>query len=134
MITLLAFALRLALLAVFTFLFVALYEHGPMGFSSGVKAEWSALRAFAKREQTPPPDVVEVPSATPSPTPVTEPVPTPESTPAPSAPPVSAPTVAPAPKPVTAWDALQKQPIGEGIDIPITGEAGDSPPKTGSNP
>lgn len=138
MITLLAFALRLALLAVFTFLFVALYEHGPADFSSGVKAEWSALRTFAKREQTPPPGLAEVPPATPAPTPVTEPVATPESTsaplPSPSATPNPAPPVESAPKPVAAWETLQKQPMGEAMDIPVAGNANDPPPANGSNP
>lgn len=41
--SLLAFALRIAFLAVFTFAFVVLYEHGPSGFVDGAAKEWNAL-------------------------------------------------------------------------------------------
>jgi sensor histidine kinase regulating citrate/malate metabolism len=34
------------LLAVFTFGFVVLFEHGPAKFGDGVKTEWKALRLF----------------------------------------------------------------------------------------
>jgi hypothetical protein len=116
MITLLALLLRLALLAVFTFGFVVLYEHGPADFSASAKKEWSALREFAASQKASDP----VPPSTPE-----LPSPTPEPTPAP------APSVAPTPSSsIGSWDALQKRPIGDGMDLPV---AGDPPPKSGTN-
>jgi hypothetical protein len=43
---LLSVVLRLVLLAVFTFGFVVLFEHGPAKFSDGAKTEWNALLFF----------------------------------------------------------------------------------------
>jgi|SoimicmetaTmtLAA_FD_contig_31_8821831_length_584_multi_2_in_0_out_0_2 hypothetical protein len=43
---LLSLAFRLALLAIFTFGFVVLFEHGPAKFGDGAKTEWKALRLF----------------------------------------------------------------------------------------
>lgn len=37
---------RLILLAMLTFAFVVLFEHGPARFSEGAKAEWNALLFF----------------------------------------------------------------------------------------
>jgi hypothetical protein len=55
--TLLSGVFRLAFLAVFTFAFVVLFEHGPFRFSEGVKTEWNALvffvgSSFFKRDHT----------------------------------------------------------------------------------
>lgn len=36
-------AVRLAVLAAFTFAFIVLFEHGPRGFVEGVFAEWHLL-------------------------------------------------------------------------------------------
>ncbi len=66
--------LRLALLAVFTFGFVVLFEHGPSEFSEGARAEWKALLLFGgslvfKRNDAPPPKTPEsvgTPSQTPT--------------------------------------------------------------------
>ncbi|MDX2080310.1 MAG: hypothetical protein SFU53_05955 [Terrimicrobiaceae bacterium] len=41
--SLVAFGLRITLLAVFTFAFVVLYEHGPAEFLNGAATEWQAL-------------------------------------------------------------------------------------------
>ncbi|MFZ4683075.1 MAG: hypothetical protein ACOYMS_11275 [Terrimicrobiaceae bacterium] len=132
MITLLALILRLALLAVFTFGFVVLYEHGPAHFAASAKTEWSALRAFAvspKSSDPVPQSTPEPPPAAPEPTPETTPPPAPEPTPTP------APSVAPTPtSSIGAWDALQKRPIGEGMDIPVADGAGVPPPTNGTNP
>jgi len=43
---LLRLVVRVIVLAVFTFGFVVLFEHGPAGFSQGAKAEWNALLFF----------------------------------------------------------------------------------------
>jgi hypothetical protein len=71
--TLLSFVLRLVLLAVFTFGFVVLFEHGPAKFSDGVKTEWNALLFFVgsvlSRQEKAPPATTQ-PAATPAPTPV----------------------------------------------------------------
>ena len=58
--TLLSIVLRLVLLAVFTFGFVVLFEHGPAKFSDGAKTEWNALLFFvgsvlSRQENAPPP-------------------------------------------------------------------------------
>ncbi|HEY5812445.1 MAG TPA: hypothetical protein VIT23_07315 [Terrimicrobiaceae bacterium] len=45
--SLLSLLFRLVLLAVFTFAFVVLFEHGPAKFSDGAKREWNALLSFA---------------------------------------------------------------------------------------
>jgi hypothetical protein len=128
MITLLALILRLALLAVFTFGFVVLYEHGPANFSASAKTEWNALRDFAaslKASDPAPQPTPEPPPPTPEPTPAPTPEPAPTATPAP------APSVAATPaSSIGSWDALQKRPIGDGMDIPV---AGDPPPKSGTN-
>jgi len=131
MITLLALVLRLALLAVFTFLFVALYEHGPADYFSSVKTEWSALRAFAKQEQTPPPALAEGAPALPTPV---EATPNPTAPPLPAPPEIPPPPAAPTPKPVEAWEALQKQPIGDSMNLPIPAGVVDPTPPAGSNP
>jgi hypothetical protein len=41
--SLLAFAIRLALVAAMTFLFVVLFEHGPANYLENVKADFSKL-------------------------------------------------------------------------------------------
>ena len=126
MITLLALILRLALLAVFTFGFVVLYEYGPANFSASAQTEWSALRDFAaalKASDPVPPSPLELPPPAPEPTPAPTPEHAPPSTPAPS--------VAPAPaSSIGSWEALQKRPVGDGMDIPV---AGDPPPTSGTN-
>jgi hypothetical protein len=43
---LLRFVVRLILLAVVTFGFVVLFEHGPARFTKGAKEEWNALLFF----------------------------------------------------------------------------------------
>jgi hypothetical protein len=43
---LLRFILRLFLLAILTFAFVVLFEHGTAKFPEGAKAEWNALLFF----------------------------------------------------------------------------------------
>lgn len=48
MIGLLAFISRTLLLAVFTFGFVVLYEHGPANFVKGAPAEWQSFASFVK--------------------------------------------------------------------------------------
>ncbi len=132
MIGLLALILRLALLAVFAFGFVVLYEHGLANFSASAKTEWSALRAFAARKKSSEP--APTPAATPEP-PLATPDPAAASMPeaTPPAPPTPVPSVAPTPASVDAWDALQKQPMGEAMDIPVDSPAGDSTPQPESN-
>lgn len=72
--TLLSVVLRLVLLAVFTFGFVVLFEHGPAKFSDGAKTEWNALLFFVgsvlSRQENAPPPAATQPGATPAPTPV----------------------------------------------------------------
>jgi hypothetical protein len=67
---LLSFVFRLVLLAVFTFGFVVLFEHGPAKFSEGAKTEWSALLYFVgsvlSRQESAPPVTTEA-AATPTP-------------------------------------------------------------------
>ena len=41
--SILAFTIRIALVAVMTFLFVVLFEHGPNDFLEGASAEWHLL-------------------------------------------------------------------------------------------
>ena len=72
--TLLSVVLRLVLLAVFTFGFVVLFEHGPAKFSDGAKTEWNALLFFVgsvlSRQENAPPPATTQPAAAPAPTPV----------------------------------------------------------------
>jgi len=72
--TLLSFVLRLVLLAVFTFGFVVLFEHGSAKFFDGAKTEWNALLFFVgsvlSRQENAPPPAATQPGATPAPTPV----------------------------------------------------------------
>jgi hypothetical protein len=46
MISLLALLFRVVLLAVFTFGFVVLYEHGTSDFAQGAATEWKSLTEF----------------------------------------------------------------------------------------
>ncbi len=109
MTTLVAFLLRLLLLAAFVFGFVVLFEHGPANFGDSAKKEWETFVAFAREKaNSQPAAATPAPVATPVPEPVVEvpPAATPEPTPA-------------AAKPPTAWEALQNRKIGEGINDPI---------------
>ena len=45
--SLLAFTIRMALVAVMTFLFVVLFEHGPANYLENVQADFSKLMEFA---------------------------------------------------------------------------------------
>jgi hypothetical protein len=59
------------LLAVFTFGFVVLFEHGPAKFSEGAKTQWNALLYFAgsvlsKEENIRPAQPTPTPAATPA--------------------------------------------------------------------
>lgn len=115
--TLIALLLRVGLLAVFTFCFVVLFEHGVQGFKDGVPVEWAAFRGFVsdqlsgKAEPTPAPTPVPTPAPTPAPV---------ADTPAPT--PVATPTPTPTPNPgasMTSWQKLQSAPIGSGMDRPV---------------
>jgi hypothetical protein len=71
---LLRFLVRLILLAMLTFGFVVLFEHGPAKFYEGAKAEWNALLFFvgsvlSREERSPAP-----PPGRASPTPAAAPV------------------------------------------------------------
>jgi hypothetical protein len=44
--SLLSFVCELALLAIFTFAWVVVFEHGPQKFTQGAKSEWNALLFF----------------------------------------------------------------------------------------
>jgi hypothetical protein len=44
--SLLSFVCELALLAIFTFTWVVVFEHGPQKFTQGAKTEWNALLFF----------------------------------------------------------------------------------------
>lgn len=123
MIGLLAFALRVLLLAGFTFGFVVLFEHGPQGFKAGVPVEANNFVNFAtslapKKAPEPAPTpapVAEPPPAAPAPAPAEAPAPAPvQQAPAPGAP--QQPNTPP-----SAWERLQSKPIGEGMDAPIGG-------------
>lgn len=50
MISLLALLFRIALLAVFTFGFVVLYEHGTSDFAQGAATEWKSLTEFVNSQ------------------------------------------------------------------------------------
>ena len=68
---LLSLAFRLALLAIFTFGFVVLFEHGPAKFGDGAKTEWKALRLFVgsalSGQESAAPPATRQPAATPGP-------------------------------------------------------------------
>lgn len=49
------YAVRLAVLAAFTFAFIVLFEHGPRGFPEGVRAEWHRLTSGKNDTPAPPP-------------------------------------------------------------------------------
>jgi hypothetical protein len=89
------FALRLILLAVFTFGFVVLFEHGPAKFSEGAKTEWNALLFFVgsvlSRQESAPARTRSQPPATPGPSPA------PKTTPQPATETNKPPTGTPAP-------------------------------------
>lgn len=53
--SLLAFTLRLVLLAAMTFLFVVLFEHGPSNYLENVQADFSRLLEIAKLRSWPAP-------------------------------------------------------------------------------
>lgn len=123
MITLCVLLLRLILLSAFTFGFVVLFEHGPSGFSAGLKPELETFVSFVKSLGSKPAPAP-LPAATPVPTPVPPPAPSPAE--APAAPP------APTPTPVSenapsAWKALQSSKIGEGMNAPIPGTPAPTP-------
>ncbi len=50
MTSLLALLLRVVLLAVFTFGFVVLYEHGTSDFAQGAATEWKSLTEFVNSQ------------------------------------------------------------------------------------
>ncbi|GAT35133.1 hypothetical protein TSACC_3197 [Terrimicrobium sacchariphilum] len=50
MMSLLALLLRVSLLAVFTFGFVVLYEHGTSDFVQGAATEWKSLTEFVSSQ------------------------------------------------------------------------------------
>lgn len=166
MTTLIALVLRLALLLVFTFCFVVLYEHGTANFVANAKVEMGALKAFlakddAKAEPAPAaaapaapvPATAAAPAAAPAatPTPAVAPAATPVAAPAPAATPAPVaetpaalapaapapvaatpvPTPTPAPTPdnaPSAWEALQKEPIGSnGMNDPLGGSPAATP-------
>lgn len=57
--SLLALIIRLVLIAVATFAFVVLFEHGPQSYAEGAKAEWVALSETVSKwsgnlQKTPP--------------------------------------------------------------------------------
>lgn len=116
MIGLFTFGLRVVLLAGFTFAFVVLFEHGPQGFSAGAPVEAKHFQEFVvslmnrkavEPEPAPVAPASEVEPAASTPAPVPQQV-------------TSTPT--PKPKnPPSAWEKLQSTPIGEGMDLPISG-------------
>lgn len=53
MTSLIAFTLRIALLALFTFLFVVLFEHGPADFVSGLRSEFGEFIRFTTEFSSP---------------------------------------------------------------------------------
>ena len=71
---LLILIVRLMLLAVFTFGFVVLFEHGPAKFSEGARTEWNALLFFAgsvlSRQEKAPGRPLSQPTSTPASSPV----------------------------------------------------------------
>ena len=73
--TLLSAGFRLALLAVFTFGCVVLFEHGPAKFTDGAKTEWEALLLFVgsvlSRQESARPPATSQSAATLGPSPVT---------------------------------------------------------------
>lgn len=139
MITLLALFLRLVVLAIFTFGFVVLFEHGTKNYLDHAKSDaivlqhWveAKLRTGLTKSTTPePPSTLERPSAaapavapvaTPASTPVTTPVATPASTPeatpgTPTMPSSAVTTPQPADAPAAApsdWQSLQNKPIDD---------------------
>lgn len=186
MITLLALLIRLAVLAVFTFGFVVLFEHGPKNYVAHAQSELETLENLVTGQSEANPAALEqdlekalpaassgspdaaleskletavesalAPATAPAspqapataPTPTPEPTPAPAATtaptPAPVAPPVSEPmatpsipAAAPTPTPAptlpsdsqapSAWEKLQNEPIGEGMNPPATGETSGS--------
>lgn len=122
MTTLFVLLFRLILLSAFTFGFVVLFEHGPSGFSAGVKPELETFVSFVKSlGSRPEPAPAPVPAATPASTPVPPP-------PAPSPTPVPAPTPTPVSENApSAWKALQSSKIGEGMNAPIPGTPAPTP-------
>lgn len=62
MISLLALLVRLIFLAVFTFGFVVLFEHGPAGFVQGAPQEWHSLVEFAQKTAGGAPTVAPAPT------------------------------------------------------------------------
>lgn len=72
--TLFSLAFRLALLAIFTFGFVVLFEHGPEKFGEGARTEWKALLLFVgsalSGQESAVPPATKQPAATPVPSPV----------------------------------------------------------------
>jgi hypothetical protein len=116
MIGILAFVVRVVLLAGFTFGFVVLFEHGPAGFAAGAPVELDHFESFlvslknrgAEEPAPEPAPVAPVESAAAAPVVPATPIP------------VSAPPSPPKPKgPPSAWEQLQSKPIGEGIDAPL---------------
>ena len=59
--SLLAFAIRIALVAVMTFLFVVLFEHGPANYLENMQGDINKFIQFANPPATP------VPAASPAP-------------------------------------------------------------------
>jgi hypothetical protein len=99
---LLSFVIRVILLAVFTFGFVVLFEHGPARFSEGAKAEWNALLFFVGSVLSREESALPRPRVQASPTPASSPIST-------SAPTQKAPPAEPATnRPATATPAANR--------------------------
>src|SRR5438105_4895400 len=120
---LLKLIIRLILLAVLTFVFVVIFEHGTQNFADNTKLEANHFVAFLKgtslgQKYLPP-------APTPTPTPVPTPVPAPTATPTPRATPLYTPTPVPSAKPSagppTSWQQMQGTKVGAAMDTPIGG-------------
>gem|GEM_PF-1433847 len=148
MITLLALILRLVVLAVFTFGFVVLFEHGTKNYLDHAKDDAVVLQQWVEAKlgsgmtkSAPPAPSSPEPSSSPEPTPAPEPSSTPEHAPAPSATPEATPLATPMATPVTPppmpsptvtapqasdvpaaapsdWQSLQNKPIDDGLAPP----------------
>lgn len=114
--TLVALFLRLVVLAILTFGFVVLFEHGVDGFKAGIPVEAAALRSFLEGKAPTKADEVPPPTVEPS-----SPAATPESTPVTAVPIQQAATPSPSPTPapneaVSSWQRLQTAPIDSGAN------------------
>jgi len=130
---LLKLLIRLILLAVLTFIFVVIFEHGTQNFADNAKIEAAHFVTFLKGTSLGQKYLPSAPTPTPTPVPTPAPIATSEPTatpiprPTPLYTPTPVPTAKPSAGPPTSWQQMQGTKVGAAMDAPIGGGSTPSP-------